>query len=102
MSLIHRDACECMVSELDLFTLPPTQASIDRSHFVKYFPLTSLDSGPIEFHITMSEFEYLDVNNIYLHTKNRTLDGKGKDIPALTRSGAGPVFNLDGIVFCCD
>ena len=98
MSLIHRDACECMVSELDLFTVPPTQASIDRSQFIKYFPITSLDGGPIEFHITTSDLEYLDVNNIYLYTKNRILYDNGKGISPKIGQGKDQ-FNSEGIVF---
>ena len=81
MSLIHRDRGECMLSELELFSVPPSQASIDKSRFVKYFPVTSLDSGLIEFYITTSETEYLDVSNIFLYTKNRILDGTGADVP---------------------
>ena len=94
MSLIHRDGGECMLLELELFSVSPSQASIDKSQFVKYFPITSLDSGPIEFHITTSETEYLDVSNIFLYTKNRILDGSGAEIPEwLENDKGGRVIN---------
>ena len=82
MSLLHRDGCECMLSQLEMFTVPATQASIEKSRYIKFYPITSLDSaGPIEFRIVTSDTEYLDVSNIFLHTKNRILDGSGEEIP---------------------
>ncbi|MEG7523509.1 MAG: hypothetical protein M3H12_10470 [Chromatiales bacterium] len=47
---MHRQSCEGVKSELDLFTVPPTQTSIIDSHMVQHQPMYSLDSGgPIEF-----------------------------------------------------
>ena len=89
MSLIHCDGGECMLSEVELFSVPPSQASIDKSWFVKYFPVTSLDSGPIEFHITTSETEYLGVSNIFLYTKNHILDGTGAENPEWLENDKG-------------
>ena len=98
MALIHKSGCECLLSSLELFTIPPTQASIDRTVFNRYFPLTSLERGPIEFRITSSEFEYLDLNNIYLYTKSRILDGKGNPIsPTIVKNG-DTEFNSKGVV----
>ena len=88
-----------MLLELELFSVPPSQASIDKSRFVKYFPFTSLDSG-IEFHIMTSETEYLDVSNIFLYTKNRILDGTGAEIPEWIEKDQGArAINLYAIVF---
>ena len=38
MSLLHKSGGECLLSSLELFTVPPTQASIDKAQFVKYYP----------------------------------------------------------------
>ena len=65
MSLLHKSGGECLLSSLELFTVPPMQALIDKAQFVKYYPLTSLERLPIEFKVNSSEFEYLDLNNIY-------------------------------------
>ena len=101
MSLLHKSGGECLLSSLELFTVPPTQALIDKVQFVKYYPLTSLETGPIEFKVNSSEFEYLDLNNIYLYTKNRILDGRGQPIPPTVpaRDAGGEIFNQRGIVF---
>ena len=90
-----------MLSQLEMFTVPATQASIEKSRYIKFYPITSLDSaGPIEFRIVTSDTEYLDVSNIFLYTKNRILDGAGKEIPETVEDGGGAQhFNTNSIVF---
>ena len=45
MAFVHRQSCEGVNSELDLFAMPPSQTSIDDDRLVEHQPLTSLDSG---------------------------------------------------------
>ena len=62
MAFVHRQSCEGVKTELDLFTVPPTQNSILDSHVVEHQPMSSLDSGgPIEFLIPGSGDDYLDL-----------------------------------------
>ena len=52
MALIHPDTQEVMKSELELFSLPPTQTSIEETRYEKYYPQTSLDKGgPLDYSI---------------------------------------------------
>lgn len=89
MSLIDPNSCECLKSELELFQVPPTQVAIDKSYYVKYHSLTSLEKGgPIEFRINAGEDVYIDPSNIILYTKNRILDHNSKEIPKLVRNAA--------------
>ena len=70
MAFIHEGSCECAKSELDLFSVPPTQTSIDSGTFVEYRPISTLtDGAPIEFDVTSSGDDYLDFANSYLHLK---------------------------------
>ena len=72
MSLIDEHSAECTKSELELFTVPPTQTAIERSHYVKHYPLTTLSRGsPLEFKIVTGSNEYLDGSTILLYTKNK-------------------------------
>ena len=49
MALVHRQSCEGVKSERDLFAVPPTQTSIEEGGWIEHQPLTSLDwGGPIE------------------------------------------------------
>ena len=101
MSLIHKNSCECLGNQLNLFEVPATQVAITRSQYEKYFPITSLDSRPIEFQITTSDLEYLDVNSTLLYTKNRIMYADGRSIPGTVRlqSGEEGIFHEQGIVF---
>jgi len=50
MSFLHIHSSECLKSELDLFSLPPTQTSIESLQWIYYKSVTSLaDDASIEF-----------------------------------------------------
>jgi hypothetical protein len=67
MAKVHPQSCVCVNSELDLFSVPPTQTSIEHGFYVEYHPLSALiDSGPIEFAIPGTGEDYLDLNNTML------------------------------------
>ena len=79
MSLLHPETCECVKSELELFTIPPTQTSIEGTRFEKYYPLTSLNrGGPLEFKIHTGDKEYIDPENVYLYLQMQILGGSGE------------------------
>ena len=69
MALLHRDSCEWAKSELDLFSLPPTQVSIEKSQWVEHHPLASIGekSNVIEFLVNGTGEEYVDLSETYLH-----------------------------------
>ena len=56
------------VSELDLFGKPSIQTSIQHTIEKDHYPISSMiASGPLEFAITGSGDEYLDLSSAYLH-----------------------------------
>lgn len=62
MAFLHHSSCECMKSELDLFSLPMTQTTVESSSCVEYKPVSSLsDQAPIEFLIAAAGEEYIDL-----------------------------------------
>jgi hypothetical protein len=71
MSLVHKQSKECAKSELDLFDVPPTQTSFESARVVEYYPISNLDNGPIEFFISGSSEEYLDLSQAFLHVQAR-------------------------------
>ena len=76
MALLDKHSCECTRSELDLFTIPGTQTSIESSNYVKIYPQTTLDrSGPIDFKITSGQ--YIDPASTILFLETRILDKDG-------------------------
>ena len=85
MAFVHRQSCEGVKSELDLFAVPPTQTSIEEGGWIEHQPLTSLDSGgPMEFILPGTGDAYLDLANTYLLVRAKIVNGDGTDIVADT------------------
>ena len=83
MAFVHKQSCEGVNSEPDLFAMPPTQTSIEDGRWVEHQPLTSLDSGgPIEFVIPGTGDAYLDLANTYLLIRAKVVRGVGTDLAA--------------------
>ncbi|GBO28745.1 Uncharacterized protein F54H12.2 [Araneus ventricosus] len=81
-TLIHQDSPICVKSELDLFSIPSTQAAIEFGKFVEYFPLSNIrDGSPVEFHISGSGDEYLDLADSYIHVKAKITKSDGAPLP---------------------
>ena len=78
---------ECIKSELDLFSLPPTETSIESSQWIYYKPVTSLaDDSPIEFVIHGKD--YLDLTHIMLSLRIRVESERGERTSVAPDSGA--------------
>ena len=81
MALLHNMSDECIKSELDLFSLPMTQTSIEKSTYIEIPPLSALtDGGPIEFFVSASSEDYIDLNNTYLHLRIKITNPDGTDL----------------------
>ncbi|GBN69183.1 hypothetical protein AVEN_76812-1, partial [Araneus ventricosus] len=81
-TLIHQDSPICVKSELDLFSIPSTQAAIEFGKFVEYIPLSNIrDGSPVEFHISGSGDEYLDLDDSYIHVKAKITKSDGAPLP---------------------
>jgi len=79
---IHKESPECSTSALDLFGLPPTQASVLKGKLIEIHPLTSLtDGGAIEFRISGNGEEFVDLtqSSIWLKIKVSKADGSNLD-----------------------
>ena len=81
MALLHNMSKECVKSELDLFLVPLTQTSIEKSSYVEIQPLTAIaDSAPLDFFISASSEDYLDLNNTYLLTRVKITKANGGNL----------------------
>ena len=96
MAFLHTHSNECMKSELDLFSLPPTQTSIESSYWCQYKPISSLtDDGPIEFVVPGNGDEYLDVAHTLLYVRvNLKTEATLADDQATDVGNVGPVNNF--------
>ena len=78
MAFVHHESQECTKSELDLFTIPATQTSITKGQWIEYHPLSNItDSGPIEFNVSGTGEEYLDLARTQLFVKAKITKANG-------------------------
>ena len=70
MKLLHEQSSQCLRSELDLFSLPPTQTAVDGYQWVEHSPVSTItSSSPIEFIVSGIGEDYMDLNNTILEVK---------------------------------
>ena len=93
MAFVHHESQECMKSELDLFSIPATQTSITKGQWIEYHPLSNItDSGPIEFKVSGSGEEYLDLAKTLLFVKAKITKTNDTAIEAETKVGPVNLF----------
>ncbi len=89
--LVHEKSADCLKSELDLFEPPPTQTSYQKSAYHEIPPSATLtESGPLEFYVSGSGDEYIDLMNTLLYLKVRIVTGYGSEI-SVASDKVGPV-----------
>ena len=76
--IMDENSCECLLSELDLFQVPPTQTSVEKSVYKVYHPVNAITgNAPLEFHVGGTDEDYLDINqqsvfySIFNHATSR-------------------------------
>ena len=72
---------ECSKSEIDLFTTPETQVSIQENFYTRVNPITAVtsDTAPIEFNITTSTDHFIDPTNVFLYVRFQIKKADGTD-----------------------
>lgn len=82
MALLHNKSSECTLAELDLFSAPMTQLSIEDKIYTEIQPLSAItDGGPIEFFIPGDGEKYLDLNDTLLHLRVKITNEDGTNLP---------------------
>ena len=67
---MHKDSCVYAKSELDLFSVPPTQVEMEEWFWEDIDPITSIAaSDTIEFLCAANSKVYMDLASSYLHIK---------------------------------
>jgi len=84
---MHPLSQECSKSELELFSLPPTQIAIQSSTSIQYNPISSISSASvIEFSIAGNADEYIDLADTVLCCSVKVVKEDGTNLSA-TESG---------------
>ena len=84
-SLKHPSSSESVTSQWDLFSVPPTQASLEDGFFTEYRPISVLTSGgPVEFCIAAESSNYIDLANTFLYVRASVTKADGTALAADT------------------
>lgn len=81
--VIHPKSSVAPLSQLDLFTVPPTQCSIEKDLDSEIRPLSTLSvNQPIEFIVNSSLDEYINFSETYIYVKCRVKLTRNDNKPA--------------------
>ena len=82
MNFVHRKSGECVKAELDLFSVPPTQVSLEKGLWIDHQPVSSVsDEGPITFLCPGTE-DYVDLSKTILVVRAKVTKANGNDLDA--------------------
>ena len=95
MSYLHPYSKRCEKSEVDLFSVPPTQLSLEKGRWIDYRPLSSVENpdSAINFLIAGTD-EYLDLSKTILVVEGKITKEDGKPISGSEQSSVAPVNNF--------
>ena len=95
MSYVHEKSKQCGKTETDLFTIPPTQASLEKGRWIDYHPLSSVenDDGPITFLAAGTE-DYVDLSKTILFVEGKVVKADGTNLGGNEQSNVAPVNNF--------
>ena len=80
MNFVHSKSQECTKSELDLFSMPPTQVTSSKGHWIDHQPVSSVtDSGPITFLSPGTDYVDLSKTIFVVRAKVTKADGANLD-----------------------
>ena len=80
---MHKDSCMCSKSELDLFSIPPTQVVMEKGFWEDVDPITSISSSDtIEFLCAANSGVYTDFASSYLYVKAKITTAAGGNVGA--------------------
>ena len=87
MLFIHSKSQECAKSELDLFSVPPTQVSLEKGHWIDHQPVSSIaDGGTITFMCPGTE-DYVDLSKTILVVRAKVTKADGANLGAHEKVG---------------
>ena len=95
MSYVHPFSKRCDKSEIDLFSVPPTQQSLERGRWIDYAPLSSVENtdSPINFLVTGTD-EYIDLSKTILTVTGKIVKDGDSALAGANQANVAPVNNF--------
>ena len=87
MNFVHDKSGECTKTKLDLFSVPPTQVSLEKGLWGDHQPVSSVsDAGPITFVCPGTE-DYTDLSKTLLVVRAKMTKANRNDLDADEKVG---------------
>ena len=95
MSYVHPYSKRCEKSEVDLFSVPPTQLSLEKGRWIDYHPLSTMenDDSAITFLISGTD-EYIDLSKTILVVEGKIMNGDNTNLSGGSQASIAPVNNF--------
>ena len=95
MSYVHPFSKRCDKSEIDLFSLPPTQQSLERGRWIDYAPLSRVENpdSAITYLIAGTD-EYIDLSKTILTVTGKITAEGGATLTGGNQTSVAPVNNF--------
>ena len=95
MSYVHPFSKRCDKSEIDLFSVPPTQQSLERGRWIDYAPLSSVENpdSAITYLIAGTD-EYIDLSKTILTVTGKITAEGGATLSGGNQTSVAPVNNF--------
>ena len=95
MSYVHPFSKRCDKSEIDLFSVPPTQQSLERGRWIDYAPLSSVENTDslINFLVTGTD-EYIDLSKTILTVTGKIVKDNESVLDGAQQADVAPVNNF--------
>ena len=97
---VHPSSLRCDKGEVDLFSVPSTQLSLEKGKWIDYHAVSSVDNndGPITFLVSGRE-DYIDLSKTILQIELKVTKEDGSDLSGNEQSNISPVNNLRHSLF---
>ena len=95
LSYVHPFSKRCDKGEIDLFSVPPTQQSLERGRWIGYAPLSSVENtdSPINFLVTGTD-EYIDLSKTILTVTGKIVKDNESVLDGANQTSVAPVNNF--------
>ncbi len=87
MNFIHSKSQDCTKSELDLFSVPPTQVSLEKGHWIDHQPLSSIANGGAITFLCPATKDYVDLSKTILMVRAKVTKANGANLDADEKVG---------------
>ena len=95
MSYVHPFSKRCDKSEIDLFSLPPTQQSLERGRWIDYAPLSSVENSDSAItYLIAGTDEYTDLSKTILTVTGKITAEDGATLTGGNQTSVAPVNNF--------